>query len=137
MSDTQTFVDAEAAVKAWLAATIAAAAGRVFLAVNSKGEFPQLAVLRVGGGPQDGEAPVDQARIQIDAWHTNRKAAADLAYLVVTACRELAAGTPMDTIAVCFGARVLSNPIYRTSSDDERARRYRYTLDVEFALRAA
>lgn len=142
MSDTSVFVDAEGAVKAWLRTLDAVdelVDGRVFLGRNHRPDaLPQVVVQVIGGGPDLGDSPVSYPRIQIDAWAANRRQAQALADVVGNACWQLAGGaTPMGDTAVALGARVLTVPRFLTSQDDETAGRYRYTLDVEFALRAA
>lgn len=141
MTDTSVFVDAEGAVKAWLRAhdDLDAVDGRVFLGRNDRSDaLPQIVVQVIGGAPDVGDSPIAYPRVQIDAWAANRRSAQTLADLVGNACWRLAGGTtPMGDTAVALGARVLTVPRFLTSQDDEKAGRYRYTLDVEFALRAA
>lgn len=135
------FVDSEGAVKAWLRSVTAVTAivgQRVFLGVNdAAGALPQVVVQTVGGGPDPGDSAISYPRVQIDGWAANRRAAEELGRAVGNACWQLAGGsTPMGD-AVCVGARVLTAPRFPRSVEDERAGRFRYTLDVEFALRAA
>lgn len=135
-----TFVDAEAAAKAWARAdsAIAAVAGqRVFLGVNNNAPFPQLVVERSGGGPQPSEAPLDDARIQFSCWAASRRAAAELAYTVMSQAESMTGSTPMGDEAVGKGARTVLGPLYVTSDADEKAGRYRYVVDIEFTLNAA
>lgn len=137
---TVTFVDAEAAAKAWARANaaIAALAGqRVFLGVNNDAPFPQVVVERSGGGPQTGEAPLDDARIQFSCWATSRRSAATLAYTVMSSAQSMTTATPMGDEAVGKGARTVLGPLYLTSQADEKAGRYRYVVDIEFTLNAA
>lgn len=136
---TVTFVDAEAAVKAWARANAAIAAvvgQRVFLGVNNDGDFPQLVVERVGGGPHNSEAPVDDALVQCSCWATNRRAAADLAYTVMSAAHSITGATTAGG-AVIKGARAAFPPRYETTDADEKAHRYRYLVDITFTLNAA
>lgn len=135
---TVTFVDAEAAAKAWARANAniaAVVAARVFLGVNNNAPFPQLVVERAGGGPQEGEAPVDDARVQFSAWASSRAAAAALAYTVMSEAESIAAPVTAGP-AVMKGARTSLGPIYLTSEADEKAHTYRYLVDITFTLNA-
>lgn len=142
MSSADVFVDAEGAVKTWLKTVTAVSSivgERVFLGVNERSDsLPQVVVNTVAGGPDLGESALSYPRIQIDAWAASRRAAEQLGRAIGNACWQLS-GTPtsMGDDAVCLGARVLTVPRFPASETDELAGRYRYTLDVEFALRAA
>lgn len=142
MSYTVVFVDGEGAVKAWLRTVDAVddiVDGRVFLGRNDRVDaLPQLVVQTIGGAPDTGDSPVSYPRVQIDAWASSRRAAQQLADAAGNACWSLAGGnTPMGDAVVALGARILTVARFLTSQDDEQAGRYRYTFDVEFALRAA
>lgn len=137
---TVTFVDAEAAAKAWAradAAIVAIVGQRVFLGVNNNAEFPQLVVERVGGGPQASEAPLDDALLQFSCWATSRGAAGALAYTVMSQAESMTVGTPMGDAAVGKRARSPLGPRYSTSEADQKAGRHRYVVDIEFTLTAA
>jgi hypothetical protein len=142
LSDTSVFIDHEGAIKAWLKTVDDVdelSDGRVFVGRNDRADaLPQVVVQVIGGGPDLGDSPVAYPRVQLDAWATNRREAQALAEVVGNACWQLAGGTtPMGDTAVALGARVLTVPRFLTSQEDEKAHRFRYTLDVEFALRAA
>lgn len=137
---TKVFVDAEAAAKAWALAepNIAALAGpRVFLAFNeTAASKTQLVVGRAGGAPDFGEAPLDLAVVSFSCWAATRKAAADLAYTVVSAAESIDGPTPAGG-AVIHGARVLLAPLPASSQADELAKRHRFITDVQFVIRTA
>lgn len=134
---TKTFVDPEAAAKAWARGQGLACGQRVFLGVNNGAAFPQLVVGRAGGQPDFGEPPLDRPVISFSAWAENRAQAAALAYAVQSAAESMTGPTPMGAAAVGHGARTLTGPLYRTSDADEKAGRYRYLLDIELVIRAA
>jgi hypothetical protein len=136
----KTFVDVEAAAKAWARADSDIAAlvsTRVFLGVNNQAPFPQLIVQRVGGTAQDGNAPLDDATVSFSCWAASRAAAGALAYVVMSAAESMTGPTPMGSAAVGHGARTVLAPLYVTSDEDEKAGRYRYVVDVAFTIRAA
>lgn len=136
---TKTFVDVEAAAKAWARAQpeIAAIVGaRVFLAPNNAGPWPQLVVNRAGGGADPGEAPIDGALVTFSCWAASRGAAGSLAYVVMGAAESLVPRTPMGASAVGHGASVPLGPRYLTDAADEKAGRFRYVLDVVLTVRA-
>lgn len=142
MSPTKTYVDAEAAAKAWARATAlisGVVSNRVFLGINDQGSgsFPQLVVGRAGGTTDPGEAPLDRARISFSCWATNRGAAGDLAYKVLSAAESMTGPTAMGSAAVGLGARCVLGPLYLTDQADEQASRFRYVVDIDFVIRAA
>lgn len=71
---TESFPDIEGAVRTWLRTQtdLAALVGqRIFFGVPKKAietTFPLITVSRVGGGGGAGEAPTDDALLQIDVW---------------------------------------------------------------------
>ncbi len=116
---------------------------RIYFGVPDAPVFPLVTVRRVGGGDDTGEAPLEQALIQIDVWggHTadgihGDKATAD----TVRRClRGVLFGltahgaTALDNSTVCYGASVQSD-IWLPDPDDDNAR---YSLTVLVTARAA
>lgn len=140
MSPTKTYVDAEGAAKAWARANSAISAivgTRVFLGYNNVGAAAQLVVERAGGTVDDGEAPLDVARISFSCWAASRGAAGTLAYVVMSQAESMTGATAMGAAAVGHGARTALGPLYLTDQADEQAGRYRYVVDVDFVIRAA
>lgn len=141
----QTFLDAEGAVRTWARAHAGIDAivdGRVFFGVPEKttaGSWPMLVLRRVAGAPEPSIPPIDRAVIQFDCWGAPAKSlarkaqAASLAAAVVTAARELTAGTDMGD-AVGMGADVDLGPVWLPDPETDQAR---YVVDVAFYLRAA
>jgi hypothetical protein len=124
-----TFTDVEAAVKAWArahAGISAAASGGVFLSIPKGAHFPLLVITRVGGAPELGEAPLDQARIQFDCWGSDRAGAAALSVEVVKGLVGLRDGDAMGPSAVGKGATVELGPVFQP---DLESRRPRYVVD--------
>lgn len=143
MSPTKTFVDAEAAAKAWakadtaIKALIGGSSARVFVdGVNNDAAFPQLVVNRAGGAPDSGEAPLDVARISFSCWAARRGAAGQLAYTVMSSAESMAGPTAMGSGAVGLGAVCVLGPLYLTDQADEQAGRRRYVVDIDFVIRA-
>lgn len=67
------FADAEAAVQGWLKKQpqVTALTGqRIFLGLPRKGPsaYPCLSIFRLGGGPEEGDYPIDRVHLQIDCW---------------------------------------------------------------------
>lgn len=63
--------DIEGGWKAYLRARPAIQAvfsTRVFLRPDSKADYPQIVVTRIGGGADTGEAPIDRPLVQFDVW---------------------------------------------------------------------
>jgi hypothetical protein len=67
-----TWPDAEGATRTWLradAGVVAQMSTRVFFGVpKPTATYPLATVQRIGGGPGAGDAPVDEALLQIDVW---------------------------------------------------------------------
>lgn len=140
MSPTKTYVDAEAAAKAWAlaqAGITALAGSKVFLGYNNVAGGTQLVVERAGGTADDGEAPLDQARISFSCWAASRRVASNLAYAVMSAAESMTGATSMGAAAVGHGARTALGPLFLTDQADEQASRYRYVVDIDFVIRAA
>jgi hypothetical protein len=126
--------DAEGAVRAW-ARLVSATGGRVFFAPPARGrQYPLTTVQRVGGAPNRGDLPVDEALIEFDVLGekaTDKASTAAVAYALVSAIQSVACGTPMGDL-VCGSATVESGPTWMPEPDTGRAR---YTFDGRFSLR--
>lgn len=129
------FTDAEAAVRGWArahAGITPKAPGGIYFSVPKGASFPLATLQRVAGAPDLGEAPVDQARIQFDAWGTTKQDAAALAEAIVNAASGLQDGTVMGSEpAVAKGATVELGPVWLP---DQESRRPRYVVDVTFLI---
>lgn len=74
----KTFTDIEGGLRTWLRlqSDITAVVGtRVWFGIPEGATFPLIDLQRVGGGPQEGEAPLDDALIQFDCWGAGKNKA--------------------------------------------------------------
>lgn len=135
--NTVTFTDAEGAVREWARAQSdlnSAVNGRVFFGVpDGTPPFPLITVRRIGGTPQEGEAPLDDARISFDVWAKTKAQAAQIAAILISAAHNMTPNTPMGASAVGYGAVCLLN-LWSPDPDTDTPR---YVIDIQFTLRAA
>lgn len=106
-----TFPDAEGAVLDWLLEhprMIAAGNKGVWFGVPSgTPPKPFITLARVGGGPVNGEIPLDQARISFSVWAGSKIAAASVAGVLVEVLHAMRT-TPLREDAVGRGASDIS-----------------------------
>jgi hypothetical protein len=132
---TKRFADVEGRVRAWARANafvVAEVGTRTFFGFPDGADLPLLTLRRVGGGTDDGEAPIDSARISFECWGRTKQEAAAAAAAVKSAAESLPAGTPMGADAICYGASVELDLWLPEPKTD----RPRYVVDVVFTVRA-
>ena len=126
------FPDVEEGMRQYLRADAdvqARVAQRVFFGIPRAGaEFPLITLSRAGGGEQPGEAPVDQALINISCWGgASKQEAWNAAAAVRKALFKIRARTLLAPGVYAFGAQV-DGVIWSPDPADDRPR---YTLTVE------
>lgn len=140
---TKTFADVEGGLRTWLRTVpdiTAQVSTRVFFGIprDSAGvattSFPLITLQRVGGGPQSGEAPLDNALVQIDCWGAigNKAQAWAVAKAVMDTLESL---TPREiaTGVYAYGASV-DSVIFLPDPADSRAR---YVVTASVTTRTA
>lgn len=137
----ETFPDVEGALKDLLrtdADVLASPAGaRTYLALPDDPSFPCVTVLRIAGGEDTGEAPVDVALVQVDIWgRVKRLSQSDEVRLAVRrALSKVRQRTPVTGKAVLWGATVRDDRRFPTpqaqDSDGAIGERPRYILTVQ------
>lgn len=143
MTFTRTFADVEGGLRSWLRAQsgVSSVVGtRVFFGIprdeagQPSAAFPLIVLNRVGGAPQTGGAPLDDALIQLDCWGgiSNKAQAWAAAKAVMDALESM---TPQTLAAgvYAYGASVES-VIWLPNPDDDRAR---YVVTAMVTARAA
>lgn len=129
-----TWPDTEGALKTFLAADTAIAAlvgSRVFFGMPTNvtdADFPMVTLQRVGGGEAAGDAPVDEALVQIDCWGAVRDKAS--AWTLCSAVRDRL--TQRGDVALNGTVRaglVVDSVIWLPDPDNARAR-YSVTAEV-------
>lgn len=91
----RTFPDAENLVMEWTKSTsVFALCPKMFLGMPKSAPLPVLTLSRVGGAPDSGDAPVDQARISYAAYAENRPQAKAIAVALVNEIESLGYGSP-------------------------------------------
>jgi len=142
----QTMPDVEGGLRTYLRANtdLAALIGtRCYFGIPDAPVFPLVVVRRVGGGDDIGDAPIEQALVQIDCWgdftadgvHGNKAQAEAVRRCVRGILFGLTAhgATHLDSATVCYGAVVLSD-IWLPDPDDDRPR---YSISAQITARAA
>lgn len=133
--------DIEGALRTWmrtLPSVIAIVGQRVFFGVPKNAvdaTFPLVTVSRVGGGDAEGEAPVDQALVQVECWGSidgsgnGRKAQATaLVNAVRSEFRAVNGSTVLSGTTIAFGINVES-VVWLPDPDSDRPR-YVVTAEV-------
>lgn len=134
MGNVLAYVDAEGAVKAWVRATVSAFGSRVFLGLPEGGAaYPCATVNRIGGAPQPGDTPIDDAAISLSVWGSSRGMAESATRDLIGAIASINGGTTMTTGVICGGARV-NLVLWQPDPDDDTPR---YIVDGTFSLRPA
>lgn len=130
------FTDAEGALRTYLRAqTSGTFAGRVFFDVPlGTPTFPLAVIGRIGGGPQPGEAPVEDVRVSIDVWAQSKKDAIDAAREVVGVITGICS-TALDAETFGYNGQV-DSVIWLPQVDVDR-RLARYVVDATVTVRAA
>jgi hypothetical protein len=140
-----TWPDVEGGIRAYLradAGVTALVAQRVFFGVPRRGAlFPLVAIQRIGGGDDPGEAPLDRALLQVDCWgafsdeakhiRPNKAGAFALAAAVRDALSAIRGATAIGDSAIAYGANVVGVQ-WLPELDD----RPRYSLTVDVTARA-
>jgi hypothetical protein len=130
----RTWPDTEGALKTFLAADspiTALVSSRVFFGMPTNAgdsDFPMITLQRVGGGEGAGDAPVDEALIQVDCWGPVRDKAT--AWSVVSAVRDRL--TQRGDVALNASVRaglVVQSVVWLPDPDNARAR-YSITAEV-------
>lgn len=78
VAEPRTWVDVEAAVRAWARGAMPSVSGRVFFAFAERADLPQIVVWRLGG-------PDDRCLVQFDVWANTKAEAAGAAAELATA----------------------------------------------------
>lgn len=122
--------DPEGAVRAWLRADApldAIVADRIWFGVPKVDPvWPLVTVQRVGGGNAEGDAPIDEAQLQIDCWgelYANGNANKAQAWQVAVAVRR-ALEVVNDTLIAtgCRAAINVESIQWAPDPDDDRPR---------------
>lgn len=137
MTAVKQFADVEGGLRTWLRTQsdiTALVSTRVFFGVPDAVTFPVITIQRVGGGPQSGEAPLDDALIQIDCWASgqNKAQAWAVAKAVIDVLESM---TPqeLDSGVYAYGASV-DSVIFLPDPADGRAR---YSVTALVTVRSA
>lgn len=126
------YADSMGGVRAWLKAHpyLASINGRVFFRIPVDPVYPLFRIARVGGGPQAGEAPVEDVMVGIDLWGGSYSEISALAAAVKSACHLLSPGTVMGT---CVGLN--ADVIGDIDAPDPDTGKPRKVLTVLFTVR--
>lgn len=133
--------DVEGAVRDHLRAqNISNLGTRVFFGVpDGSPTYPLATVQRVGGGDDPGEAPIDQALLQVDVWgrldpagHTDKAQARAVADDVRAAFHAIRGATALTATVTAYGAAVEAD-----LWAPDPAGRGRYSITVLVTARAA
>lgn len=129
--------DIEAGLRTWLKlqpAIIAAVGSKVFFGIPDprNPSFPLIAISRVGGGPQLGEAPLDDAIIQFDCWGSNKGSACQVSLALIGVLDELESNQ-MGSDAFGYGVNVESS----VGIPDSGSKTYRYSVTGIVTARAS
>lgn len=108
----KTFADVEGALRTWLRtqSEITSLVGsRVFFGYPDSTQTPLITISRVGGSPQTGEAPLEDALVQFDCWG-GIKNKAQAAQVMTALLGVLESMTPrdLDSSTKGYGASVES-----------------------------
>lgn len=105
----------------------------VFFAIP-KGDppFPLIVVMDVGGGPEDGEAPLEGARISLACWADTKHGASKVARSVVAALQNMS-NESLDDSVFGYGASGINKFWFPDPTDDYSAR---YMVDATVTARA-
>jgi len=135
------YPDIEGALRTWLrtqTALTAVVGSRIFFGVPrsvTETDFPMVALFRVGGGNDRGDAPIDIALVQFDVWGkidasgNGVKAGATTAVNALRATLQSVNGpTLLDAHTTCHGITVES-VVWLPNPDDDRPR-YVVTAEV-------
>lgn len=132
MTATIVFTDVEGAVREWLRAhpllTPLLGSGnnaRIFFGIPTGISFPFVTVSRVGGGPHEGLAPLDVARLSFEVWGSTKKTAQDVVVALTSAVEQLET-EPLNASVKGEGAHV-DMILWRPDPTDGRPR---YIVDV-------
>lgn len=126
----QTYPDTEGAVKAALKAALPQVAGRVFYKVpKGTPSLPLVTLALISGGPDDGEAPIDEPRLTFDCWAVSKEEASDVKRALVSWMRSLS-GTMLDDHTFCYYV----SGINVTWLPDNDAQLARYVVDATFTV---
>lgn len=98
---------------------------RVATRLPNQPTLPFLTARVVGGGPEDGEAPIDLYLMELNAWGDTRGDADDLYRAVIDALRE---NTNYRSALGHLRGTGVSN--VRQTDDNDAVDRYRYTVDA-------
>lgn len=93
--------------------------------------LPMLVVSRIGGGPQLGEAPLDDARLSVDVWGITKFQAVE-AVKVLTGLIQDLASTPLDAGTIALNGQVDSV----VWAPDDTLKLPRYVVDCTLTLKA-
>jgi hypothetical protein len=96
----RTFIDAEDLVLAWVKTTSVAplvtvsGSVKIFLGMPQGSPLPCVVLSRVGGGPDDGDSPVDHARISFSVYSANRPQCKSITSALVSEIESIGYGAP-------------------------------------------
>ncbi len=137
----ETFADVEGALKEYLRTDVdvlaSPAGARTYLALPDSPTFPCVTLIRIAGGEDTGEAPVDLALVQIDVWGRVKRLseANEVRTAVRKALSKVRQRTPVAGKAVLWGATVRDDrrfPVPQAQdSDGAIGERPRYVLTVQ------
>lgn len=132
------FEDVEGALRSWLRThplLVGGAEGhvdgRVFFAVPTSVSYPLITVSRIGGGPQEGLAPLDDARLSMRVYGQTKSSAQKVTNRLVTALQQIEA-EPLNGSVFGHGARVDSQLWLPDPADDCP----RYIVDATITVSA-
>lgn len=120
------FPDVENEIRVWARQLSLPGVGtRVFFSMpEGSPAFPLITVARIGGGPQRGEAPLEDPRLSFDVWGKTKKEASDAARALANALRE-AQSVLLEEHVYSYGFEYIT----LLWSPDEKAKLARYIVD--------
>ena len=142
MSDlnrTAAYSDIEGGLQAWfktLPAITALVAQRIFQGMPRKGPsaYPVITLFRVGGGPEEGDYPIDGAHVQIDCWGNpgDKLRTQGVAQAVISALLSMQCGTLLSSNVRGLGVYGI-NTLYLP---DPGTGQSRYSVDCKVQCQA-
>lgn len=131
VAEPRTWVDGEAALRAWAREAMPALGGRVFFAYNDKAAQPQVVLQRIAG-------PDDRCLIQFDIWGATKAVAARTAARLATEADAIGRYTfepeAADEPSVLIHGALVESVRWQP---DEESGAARYVVEATFMLTAA
>jgi hypothetical protein len=123
VAEPRTWVDVEAAVRAWAREVLPSLGGRVFFGYSRDAAKSQVVLMRIGGTD-------DACLIQFDCWGESKSQAAAIASDLATAIDALGRYT---SGGVLLHGAVVENVRWQTDRESDEQR---YTVDATFTATA-